>query len=118
MGRAVKTKKLENSRLLKEYASWIYCTSCGETIAYLCYVTYGKFDFRFKCNCGCSGSVCIDFEDTQPAAPSSEGLVAVKNRLCCPQDGAPLATFIEGKLKSYTCTISCVKCGREYSRSK
>jgi len=49
MGRVVKTKKLENARLLKEYASWIYCTSCEKTVAYLCYVTYGQgFTFSTK----------------------------------------------------------------------
>ncbi len=118
MGRQIKIKKLENARLLKEYASWIYCTSCEKTIVYLCYVTYDKFDFMFTCNCGCTGSVYIDFGNLEKTYISSEGLEIIKNRICCPDDKSALLTFVEKNLKSYNCKISCLKCGKEYKQSK
>lgn len=118
MARIVKIKKLENARLLKEYASWIYCTSCEKTIAYLCYVTYDKFDFQFTCNCGCHGSVYIDFDELENTQASSKSLESIKNRMCCPNDKSALVTFVEKNLKSYYCKISCLKCGQEFSHSK
>ena len=47
MARSPKIKEIVNSRLLKDYASWIYCTSCNKTVAYLCYVTYDLFSFEY-----------------------------------------------------------------------
>ncbi len=118
MGRIVKTKSLENAKLLKEYASWIYCTSCEKTVAYLCYITYDKFDFEFTCNCGCRGHVYIDFGDLISSQASSKGLECIKNRMCCPNDKSALVTFVEKNLQSYNCKISCLKCAQEYSQSK
>ncbi|MFT3983178.1 MAG: hypothetical protein QM697_04695 [Lachnospiraceae bacterium] len=118
MARIVKTKKLVNARLLKEYASWIYCTSCEKTVAYLCYITYDKFDFQFTCNCGCHGSVSIDFGDLDSTQASSQSLMDISNRMCCPNDKSPLITLVEKNLQSYNCRISCLKCGREFSQSK
>ena len=118
MGRTVKAKNLENARLLKEYASWVYCTSCEKTIAYLCYVTYDKFDFQFTCKCGCVGNVYVDFGDLEKSTASAKGLELVKNRMCCPEDKSALVTFVEKNLQTYTCKISCLKCGKAYSQSK
>ena len=101
MSRNVKTKKLENARLLKEYASWVYCAGCGKTVAYLCYITYDKFDFAFTCGCGSTGSVYIDFDDSQAAQASGDALAQVKNRMCCPADQSPLVTFVEKNLQAY-----------------
>ncbi len=116
--RIVKTKKLENARLLKEYASWIYCTSCEKTVAYLCYITYDKFEFQFACNCGCHGSVSIDFGDLESPQASSKNLGSIKNRMCCPNDKSALITFAGKNLQSYDCKISCLKCGQEFIQSK
>ena len=33
MARTPEIKELQNARLLKEYASWIYCTGCNQTVA-------------------------------------------------------------------------------------
>ena len=118
MGRVVKTKKLKNARMLKEYASWIYCTSCEKTVAYLCYVTYDTFEFKFTCNCGCNGSVHIGFEELKKETPSSKDLEQINNRLCCPEDKFALVTFVEKSLNSYDCKISCLRCGKEYAHSK
>ena len=118
MGRVVKTKKLEHARMLKEYASWIYCTACEKTVAYLCYVTYDTFNFKFTCNCGSSGTVNISFGELEKTKLSSRNLEQIKNRLCCPEDKSALITFVEKNLKSYECEISCLKCGKEYTQSK
>ena len=118
MARIVQTKKLENARLLKEYASWIYCTGCNKTIAYLCYVTYDVFDFRFTCGCGCKGSVYIDFERETPAVRTDDRLTMQKNRLCCPADDSPIVTFVDKNLKQYSYDVVCAKCGREYGEQE
>ena len=118
MGRKIKTKKLVNARLLKEYASWVYCASCGQTVAYLCYVAYDTFDFDFTCNCGCVGSVTIDFDSSGTSRPSAAKLEQVKNRLCCPADKSALLTLVEKNLKSYECRISCLTCGQAYLLEK
>ena len=115
MGRIVQKKETNNARLLKEYASWIYCTACEKTVAYLCYVTYDTFDFRFACDCGTCGSVYITFGELDQTLPSEHHLIELKNRLCCPADQSPLLTIVDKNLRSYSCRISCKACGYEYS---
>jgi len=117
MARTTKHKNLKNSRLLKEYASWIYCTSCNQTVAYLCYVTYDMFDFEYTCTCGSRGSVYIEFEHDMPTK-SDIALQTIKNRLCCPTDDAPLFTVVEKNVESYKYRIVCNGCGSEYSGNK
>lgn len=114
MARILQTKRLNHTRLLKEYASWIYCTGCNRTVAYLCYVTYDVFDFHFTCDCGCEGSVYLDFNREKPTVPTDDRLVMQKNRLCCPADGSPLVTFVEKNLKCYSYHVVCADCGRQY----
>ena len=118
MARVPKRKELVNARLLKDYASWVYCTSCGKTVAYLCYVTYDAFDFTFACACGSAGEVHIAFDEVQDATVDGRPLVPVKNRLCCPQDHAPLVTFVEKNLDGYQCSVVCKGCSTRYSTSK
>jgi len=113
MARKPTRKELKNTRLLKEYASWIYCEGCGKTIAYLCYVTYDAFDFEYVCECGKHGSVHIEFEHSAPKM-SDEPLKIVKNRLCCPHDGAPLLTLVEKNLNEYAYRVLCNACNTEY----
>ena len=81
LARKPKQKELQNSRLLKEYASWAYCTACNKTVAYLCYVTYDLFDFEYTCNCGNHGKVYIEF-DRSKSVQSDQALIVIKNRLC------------------------------------
>ena len=114
MARTPTSKKLENARLLKDYASWIYCTGCNCTVAYLCYVTYDEFDFEYTCTCGCCGKVHISFA---PVAPSDSAapLKLIKNRLCCPQDDAPLVTIVEKNLTTFSFRIVCKVCNTIFS---
>ena len=113
MARKTKQKELENSRLLKEYASWIYCDACNRTVAYLCYVTYDLFDFEYTCDCGSHGSVFIEFEHDAPAQ-SKHSLRIVNNRLCCPKDNSPLFTVIEKNIIEDRYRIICNTCNTEY----
>ena len=113
MARKPTRKELHCSRLLKDYASWIYCEGCGKTVAYLCYVTYDAFDFEYTCNCGSCGSVRIEFEH-ETATKSDMPLVALKNRLCCPQDASPLLTLVEKNLASARFSVVCNSCNTEY----
>ena len=113
MARKAKQIKLENSKLLKEYASWIYCDACNKTVAYLCYVTYDLFDFEYTCKCGNHGCVFIEFEHDTPAK-SKQPLQLVKNRLCCPQDNSPLFTVVEKNIDEARFRIVCNTCNTEY----
>lgn len=118
MARKPSCKELKNTRLLKEYASWIYCESCNKTVAYLCYVTYDSFDFTYTCGCGGSGYVHIEFERENDVSKSTEPLIDIKNRLCCPEDKSPLVTFVEKNLKTCNCSVVCKECGVEYTAIK
>ena len=113
MARKTKRKELKNARLLKEYASWIYCTGCNKTVAYLCYVTYDLFDFEYTCNCGSHGNVFIEFEHNAPMQ-SEQTLRSVKNRLCCPKDDSPLFTVVEKNIAKARFRIICNRCNTEY----
>ena len=107
-------KHLRNTRLANEYGGWMYCTSCNKTIAYLCYVTYDRFKFQFTCKCGESGNADIAFVNTQGAISSDKLPVAIKNRLCCPEDNSPLVTFVEKNLDKYSYEIVCKPCQHLY----
>lgn len=115
MARSPKIKELENARLLKEYASWIYCDSCGKTTAYLCYVTYDLFDFEYTCGCGACGKVHIEFEHGESSI-SGKPLPAIKNRLCCPTDKSPLLTIVDKNLTRYKFRVLCNTCNTEFSQ--
>ena len=114
MARKPITKELVNARLLKEYASWIYCTECNKTVAYLCYVTYDSFDFKYECHCGGKGSVHIEFEHA-PMEQGQRPLETIKNRLCCPKDKSPFVTFVDKNLKGYSYSIGCKECQTKYT---
>jgi hypothetical protein len=116
MARKPIIKELTNSRLLKDYASWIYCMSCDKTVAYLCYVTYDAFDFEYTCTCGSHGHVRIEFERGE-GAKSSLPLIQIKNRLCCPSDNSPLLTIVEKNVDKYCFRVVCNSCDTEYERS-
>ena len=113
MARKPKIKELQNTKLLKEYASWIYCANCNNTVAYLCYVTYDLIEFEYTCNCGNHGQVHIQFEHDVPVK-SNFPLLSIKNRLCCPQDSAPLLTVVEKNVKAVRFRIVCNSCCTEY----
>ena len=114
MSRKPIQKDLINTRLLKEYASWIYCDKCNNTVAYLCYVTYDKFNFEYKCKCQNIGRVHIEFENNNSVKKSSEPLVEMKNRLCCCNDSSPLVTVVAKNLDEYSLSVLCNKCNTQY----
>lgn len=114
MTRVLLGKQVENIRLANGYGGWIYCEHCGENIGYLCYVTYSRFYFEFKCNCGGTGSLELFFENNQEPKISKNSLQVVKNRLCCPNDKSPLLTIIDKKLETYFYEITCVECNTKY----
>lgn len=111
MARIIREKELIHTRLAANYGGWTYCTECGENIGYLCYATYDKVDFQYECSCGSQGRVMINFEDSMEGSPCEDGLILVKNRLCCPKDQSPLITVLTKKLNGYSLAITCKACG-------
>jgi len=114
MARKPIEKKLVNTRLLKEYASWVYCGACNATVAYLCYVTYNRFEFTYTCRCGSSGHVYIAFTHEPPIGMHEDSMKIIKNRLCCRKDDSPLASVVERNLLSYKLSVICASCNAEY----
>lgn len=117
MARKPVLKDIENARLLKDYASWIYCTNCNKTVAYLCYVTYDNFDFNFHCNCGSKGKVKISFGKTD-TQDDSKPLLKTQNRLCCPNDNSALLSIVDKNIKSYNFSIDCVSCSKKFKMKR
>lgn len=107
-------KKLENTRMLKNYGSWIYCNSCNKTVAYLCYTTYSYFKFDYNCQCGSNGSLEIGAKDDN-TQKSKTNLILKKGRLCCSKDGSSLFTIVDKHIKTSNFQIICKSCGTEYS---
>lgn len=116
MARTPKVKELINTRLACAYGGWIYCDSCNETIGYLCYVTYESFYLEYKCKCKSCGSMYISFGDNEASIKSDSRLITVKNRLCCPDDKAPLFTILAKKLDSYKYEAVCKECNKIYTQ--
>lgn len=114
MTRLLQNKELVNTRLENNYASWIYCTKCNKTIGYLYYITYDRLNLKYECNCGSKGSAILDFEDTKNGRLSNKQLLNKENRLCCPEDEAPLITILSENLKKYEIEIICRNCNNKY----
>jgi hypothetical protein len=115
MAQNLKRKELVNTKLANNYGGWIYCSSCNQTIGYLCYVTYHNIILQYSCKCGNKGEIHIEKEDPIEAMPSVKPLLTIKNRLCCPEDQSPLITLLKPKLESSSCKIVCLNCSHEYS---
>ncbi len=118
MARVLKNKELVNIRLATNYGGWMYCDRCNENIGYLCYSTYDKLEFNFKCSCGSDGKAILEFEDSNLGKTCNDELIVIKNRLCCPLDNEPLITILDKKLISYKMKITCKSCGNVYIRNK
>lgn len=119
MSRTLKIKELEHTRLASGHGGWFYCDNCGENIGYLCYVTYDDFQFSYKCKCGSCGSMHLAFETDAPMGADicKNTLITIKNRLCCPNDNAPLFTILYKKLENYEYEVICSKCKYKYKAS-
>lgn len=118
MSRVLKNKELVNTRLATNYGGWMYCENCNENIGYLCYATYDKLELKYECNCGSSGSVLLDFVDSKLGQNSSDELIIIKSRLCCPNDNEPLITILDKKVSDYKMKITCKSCGNIYIKVK
>lgn len=110
MKRELKNKELYHTRLANNYGGWIYCSQCGKTIGYLCYVTYDKFRLKYECKCGNQGEIALEFEDSEPSILNNESLLLIKNRSCCPTDQSPLFTILSEKLRNYEIEVVCHDC--------
>jgi hypothetical protein len=108
-------KKLKNSRMLKNTGSWLYCDQCNKTVGYLCYTTYQSFKYDFECKCGNLGSFDLSYEIDRKIKNTTKELKQKKNRLCCPNDEAPLFTIVEKNIKNYTYMVCCNKCLTRYA---
>lgn len=118
MSRTPKMKELVSTKLASGYGGWVYCDSCGENIGYLCYVTYDSFKFSYKCKCSAHGSIHLAFEYDSPTNSSENGLITIKNRLCCPRDNSPFFTILFKKIVSYRYEVVCTNCNTKYAEEK
>jgi len=107
-------KKLKNSRMLKNTGSWLYCDKCNKTVGYLCYTTYQSFKYNFECKCGNLGSFALSYDTDNNIEKSIKELKLKKNRLCCPNDEAPLFTIVEKNIKNYSYEVCCNKCYNKF----
>lgn len=114
MSRMPITKQLINTKLLHEYGGWIYCSGCDKPIGNLCYVTYDRFQFNYKCKCGGSGSVSLSFAEEHSASECREPLLLIKNRWCCPCDQSPLFSVVAKNLSSYHFEVVCRECKSKF----
>ena len=115
MARVVKNKNLKNTRLATNYGGWMYCDKCNENIKFQLFLNY-RLELEYKCNCGSSGSVLLDFDDSHLGDNCSDELVIIKNRLCCPKDNEPLITIYDKKLSQYEMKITCKSCRSIYKK--
>lgn len=114
MARELKKKELIGTKLAANYGGWIYCENCGQTIGYLCYVTYRSFRMDYQCKCGNCGNMYLTFSEKDTAKKAENELTLLKNRLCCPFDNQPLVTILSNKLERYYAEITCETCNRKY----
>ena len=103
-------KLLVNSRMLKSTGSWIYCSDCEKTVAYLCYSTYQHFSFHYECMCGSNGKVELEYPTGEELRQSQDELLIKKNRLCCPNDESPLFTIVNKHISNFSFKVVCKEC--------
>jgi len=107
-------RDIKNGRMLKNNGSWMYCSECNNTVAYLCYSTYHNFKFESNCLCGNTSSFHLGYEETLNEIISTD-LKLIKNRFCCAEDDAPFFSVVSKNIESYKCTVTCNKCNRSYT---
>ena len=117
MARREIERKEENCRLLKSYGSWLYCSNCNKTVAYICYSTYRWIEIQFECTCGAKGIVTLKEKDCQiPDKIISEKQLTLKNnRYCCSNDQDPIFSVVLKQIKFVEYKVSCLKCKNEYT---
>lgn len=118
MSRNIREKELIGTRLANNYGGWIYCNRCNENIGFLCYATYDEILLKYRCQCGNQGKIRINFEDSETGKQSARILEIIRNRLCCPENHAPLITILENKISNYHLEITCQSCHSVYMADK
>ena len=110
------TVKAENAHFLKGHASWLYCSCCHKTIAYLCYVTYSYFHFSFSCDCGSTGVIENSYGDIDLQGLSIADLShnPVNKRYCCAHDNSALFSPVPKNLRAYRAEVVCMSCHTRY----
>jgi hypothetical protein len=107
-----------NSRLLKNYGSWLYCTSCNKTVAYICYTTYQWVRISFQCSCGSEGNLELKEAGAiiaeQIRHDCDHKLIMKNNRYCCPVDEEPLFSVVTKQVTMFEYEVSCLKCKISY----
>jgi hypothetical protein len=105
-------RKNANSRLLKNYGSWLYCTNCNKAVAYICYTTYQWIRICFLCSCGSKGN--LELKEAGVVIPDKTDngniLIVIKNRYCCAVDEEPLFSFVAKQVTQFEYDVSCLKC--------
>ena len=105
----------DNCRLLKSYGSWLYCSHCNKTVAYLCYTGYKQIILAFECSCGAHGKILLKESGAEPATtPSAGELELMKNRYSCPKDGTAFFSVVGERAKSVSYQVQCADCGLSY----
>jgi hypothetical protein len=109
-------KKTTNSRLLKNYGSWLYCANCNKTVAYVCYSTYQRINISFSCSCGSKGDLELKEAELEIQGQPENGheLILKNNRYCCPHDESPLFSVVARQIDSLEYEVSCLECKRLY----
>ena len=105
-------RKFRNSRLLKNYGSWLYCNNCNKTVAYICYTTYKGIKISFTCECGNDGEIEL-LENSYQLPINKElakSLILIDNRFCCPNDIAPLFSVVSKQVTKFEYQATCLKC--------
>lgn len=108
-------KEITNGHMLKNTGSWLYCDECNKTVGYLCYSTYQKINFEFRCKCGNAGSFSLEYHSIEPVEKLDTLLKVIKNRLCCPNDNAPFFSFVKKHLNNCKYSVTCNKCNTNYN---
>jgi 5-methylcytosine-specific restriction endonuclease McrA len=107
-------KTTTNSRLLKNYGSWLYCSNCNKTVAYICYSTYQWINISFSCSCGSKGNLELKEAELEIQGQPENGyeLILKNNRYCCPRDESPLFSVVTKQIDSLEYEVSCLECKR------
>ena len=108
--------KADSAHFLKGHASWLYCSHCHKTVAYLCYVTYSYFHFSFSCACGSSGAIENSYGDVDlQSLPVGEPVRNPANkRYCCAHDNSALFSPVPKNLRAYKAEVVCKSCTTRY----
>ena len=108
-------RNLSNCRLLKNYGSWLYCSACNKTVAYLCYTGYKWIEIKFECSCGSQGKIQLFESGFEPIpSQSTAKLNFVKNRYCCPKDNTAFFSIVNERVKNLIYEVQCLECSTSY----